>query len=248
MFTELIAKECRQNEPNRCPLQGQMQDKGLPICPECASELFPITRRKDRLLALVALGATLLTGSGGLLGYGVVVQKLRLGEVAKWVMGRVSIHEDLGKQPESLLSLYLVSETKTKPDRFAICEEREGIQYCRKRTPLETGDLFHFDLTPRVDHVYLFYRGPSNPVALLPAGGLSAKAQTAMQLPQGQRLRIDPGEATESCVMVAAKSPAPGLAELAAKAQVTVEEIDRMAKPLAQQPDTLVIYLDVPHN
>ena len=94
MFTELIAKECRQ--PG-CPLQGQMQDKGLPICPECASELFPITRRKDRLLALVALGATLLTGSGGLLGYGVVVQKLRLGEVAKWVMGRVSIHEDLGK-------------------------------------------------------------------------------------------------------------------------------------------------------
>lgn len=52
MFTELIAKECRQNEPNRCPLQGQMQDKGLPICPECASELFPITRRNTRLLAL----------------------------------------------------------------------------------------------------------------------------------------------------------------------------------------------------
>lgn len=245
MFTELIAKECRLGG---CPLQGQMQDKGLPICPECASELFPITRRNTRLLAVVALGVSLLTGSGGLLGYGVVVQKLQVGEVAKWLMGRVSLQEDLGKRPESPLSLYLVSETKTQPDRFAICEEREGIQHCRKRTPLETGDQFYFDLTPRVDHVYLFYRGPSSPVALLPTSALSAKAQTAMQLPQGQRLRIEPGEATESFVIVAAKSAAAGLAELAAKGQMTAEEIDRTAKLLAQQPDTLVIYLDVPHN
>ena len=246
MFTELIAKECKL--PG-CVLLGQMQDKGLPICPECASELYPITRRNNRLLATIALGATLFFGAGGALAFGMVVQKLNVTDAAKWLIGRISINEDLGKQPDSLLSGALISESaKHDPDKFLICENRDAVNYCRKRIPLETGNLFYFDLTPKVDNLYVFYRGPSDAVALLPAAGATAKANASIKLPNGQRMKVDPGAATESFVIIAAKAPSAALAELAAKSKPTAGEIDQIAKPLAKQPDTVVFYVDVPHS
>lgn len=246
MFTELIAKKCNLTG---CPLKDQMQDKGLPICPECASELEPVTRRNDRLLATLALGATLVFGSGGALAFGMVIQKLSVVDAAKWLIGRISINEDLGKQPDSLLSGALMSESaKHDPDKFLICENRDAVNYCRKRIPLETGNLFYFDLTPKVDNLYVFYRGPADAVALLPAGGVSAKANAAIQLPNGQRMKVDPGAATESFVIVAAKSPSAALADLAAKPNPKAAEIDVAAKAIATQPDTVVFYVDVPHS
>lgn len=246
MFTELIAKQC--NLPG-CVLNGQMQDKGLPICPECASELHPITRRNNRLLALIALGGTLLFGSGGALAFGMVVQKLSVVDTAKWLIGRISINEDLGKQPDSLLSGALISESaKRDPDKFLICENREAVNYCRKRIPLETGNLFYFDLTPKVDNLYVFYRGPADAVALLPVAGATAKANAALQLPNGQRMKVDPGAATESFVIVAAKAPSATLADLAAKPNPKAADIDLAAKAIAKQPDTVVFYVDVPHS
>jgi len=246
MFTETIAKECRM--PG-CVLQGQMQDKGLPICPECASELFPITRRNNRLMAIMGLGSFLLIGSGGVLGFGMVVQKLSIVETAKWLIGRISINDDLGKTPDSLLSGALISESAHgDPDKFLICENRDSVNYCRKRVPLESGNLFYFDLQPKVDNLYVFYRGPGNSVPLLPSAGNAAKANERIELPKGQRVRISPGADTESFVIVATKAPASALAELAAKANPTAAEIDQAAKPLSKQPDTVVFYVDVPHS
>jgi hypothetical protein len=61
-------------------------------------------------------------------------------------------------------------------------------------------------------------------------------------------MKVDPGAATESFVIVAAKSPSAALADLAAKPNPKAAEIDVAAKAIATQPDTVVFYVDVPHS
>lgn len=252
MFKVTIAKQCNNQA---CPLMGQMQDKGLPICPECASDLSPIVRTDQRMLAIAGLFVALFTSVFGSLGYGMLVKSLAPADTLKWLAGRVKLHPSLAQAaPAPLLDGWLKVES-SRPganllnDRV-LCESRDGVLWCRERNEIKNGDEAWFSLTPHVENLYVFYRGPGKARVLFPSQAEPhATAEKSLDLPKEQRMRISGAADTETFLIVASRQPVASLAALVAKGDsLSTNELDAAAKPLASQPETMVVFVEVPHS
>jgi hypothetical protein len=250
MFRETIAKECRNPE---CVLRGQMQDKGLPICPECACELKPNIRTDKRMVAIAAAMAALTLSSGSLLGYGVVANGLSVGQTARWVMGKVTLPDRLsgpGTRGQWLSGVVLWQfKAGKEPKGFTnsfLCDERADGYWCQPRFTAASGDRMRFELSPQVDNLYVFYKDPQNPVLLYPkTTAETIPAGHQIRVPQGEEMQLSGGPTTELFLIVAAKRPLPELANL--RDSVSMPALEQAVKPLASDKDCLLIYVQVPH-
>jgi len=195
-----------------------------------------------------------MTGAAGALGFGMAVKHLSALDTAKWLIGRVQVTPNFSSAgTEPLLTGWLKLKS-TRPDAKLFddslaCESRDGIRWCRELAAISAGDEAWFELTPHVDHLYAFYRGPGNVVSLLPAEtlGQSMKGGT-VSLPKGLRMRISGPAATETFLIVASKQPLPALAELSNRPSPAAAELDQVAKSIANDPNTFVVYVEIPHS
>jgi len=250
MFRELIAKECRNPE---CVLRGQMQDKGLHICPECATELEPIFRTDKRMVAIAAAVAALILSSGSLLGYGVVANGLSVGQTARWAMGKITLPDRLsgpGARGQWLSGLVLWQfKSGQEPKGYTksfLCDERADGFWCQPRFTAANGDRMRFELSPQVENLYVFYKDPQNPVLLYSkTAAETAPSGGPIRVPQGEEMQLSGGPTTELFLIVAAKRPLPELANL--RDSISMGALEQAVKPLASDKDCLLIYVQVPH-
>ncbi|HEY1759135.1 MAG TPA: hypothetical protein VGG72_27430 [Bryobacteraceae bacterium] len=253
MFSELIGKKCLTQG---CALQGQLQDKGLAICPECAGELTPVMRtRKDRILMAIA-AVLILALVGGTFGYAVMALRLTASETLSWLSGRVTF-PDRVTAPESRKPwFYGRIQWNFQGSRPAgavdtdnlICERRGEEYWFHPRFQSNDGDQIHFELNPQEGYVYTFYKMDSKAIPLYPKDVTDSPAGKQVRVPENENMKLSGGPATETFLIVASKKALPELAELQT-GDVPGGKLDELAKNLsADKENNLVMFVQVPHS
>jgi hypothetical protein len=231
-----------------------MQDKGLPICPECADELHPIVRIDKRMVAVVTVAALLVISVGGTLGYGMAIKDLSMGQTVQWVFGKLTLPDSLmapGFRSEWLRGTVLWQfKGGHEPKGFShsfLCEQRADEYWCQPRSTPSSGDRMQFELLPQVENLYVFYRDPQGALMLYPKNGsATVPAGQSIRVPQGEEMQLSGGHTTEVFLIVAARKPVPQLAGLP-QGPVPLGKLDEAVKPLLTDKDCLVMYVQVPH-
>jgi hypothetical protein len=252
MFREIIGKRCDNAE---CGLRGQMQDAGLPICPDCGSELAAVTRTKYHLIALFLLAALVLLGGGATFAYGMAGHHLSAGQTVCWLSGRCVLTDGLavpaargqwfhgtiewsfhdGRRPDGLSHQYL-------------CEARDGPYWCRPRFTSAKGDRLHFELYPEAANLYVFYVGPGAPVKLYPESGKRKQAaDPSIHVPFHAEMELAGPANAERFAIVASKRPLPELAGVP-ETGIAAASLADLLRPLSNDKDSLVMYVEIPHN
>ncbi|SPE24748.1 hypothetical protein SBA3_110004 [Candidatus Sulfopaludibacter sp. SbA3] len=252
MFRETIAKKCENNE---CELHGQMQDAGLPICPECAGDLTAATRMRYRLLALALTLLLLALGAGGAFAYGTVVRQLSPVQTVCWLTGRCAVAEGLAltQSRKQWLHGSILWKFKdgTEPKGFSrswFCEQRGGAYWCRPRFVAANGDRFQFELYPEAENLYVLHRSASNSLRLYPEPGQNpSKEASPIAVPRHAEIELAGPATLETFAIVVSRRSLPELAGLpdAGSAGTRIEEL--MA-PLSNDKDCLLLYVEIPHR
>lgn len=250
MFTTVLGKKCLQNKD--CHLHGQMQDAGLPLCPECACELTPVTRINPRAVLAVAVAALLLTSASSALAYGVVVKRFTPWQTVKWLSGQVKRVDRLGFGEEGWLTgnvAWWHSDGTARPAPAQYLYERVNSQHrFRPEFTAERNDWLRFELTPKADYAYVVYRAPDQPQVLFsPKQGRAANGPILVPTGPSQAIMLNGPAATEHFILIASRKPVTDLDD--SKTAGSGERIDEIVAQLEKDPDNAAVYhVMIPHK
>ncbi len=250
MFREAIAKKCGNQD---CVLGGAPQDAHLPICPECAGELTPVTRLRYRLVAVTAVLLLAALGAGAAFTYGMAVRRLDAGQTVCWMTGRCTVAEGLAvpaQRKEWLRGSIQWNFAAGRPPRgfsdSLLCRERSGAQWCRPSFRAANGDRLQFELYPQAENLYVLHRSDSNSRRLYPDAGAPQGEPSPIVVPRSAEVELAGPGTVETFLIIVSKQPQPEIAALP-EAGTLAAGIDAVVAPLSGQRDCLVLYVEIPH-
>lgn len=250
MFRILLGKKCLSSPS--CALFGQMQDAGLPLCPECGGQLRPITRIDTRKVAATTAAVLLLSGTAGLLSYGRFVQGFTPSQTVKWIAGQVKRMDRIGFGDESWLtgsmSWWNADGTQRRPPAQYVYERVNSQHRFRPAFTAKRNEWLRFDLNPHTEYTYVIYRAPDQPQVLFWPEKKSSRADR-IQVPQGpvKAIRLAGPAATEHFILIASRRPVHDLSN--PRSIRSGEQVDRIVGELEQDAGNAAVYhVLVPHN
>jgi hypothetical protein len=265
MFKKVIGRKCKSAG---CALEGELQDMGLMVCPECGLELELEKVDDTRAMAIAAVTLAIAGSLSGLTGYGLLAKGLNPVRTVEWLMGRIQVSEFF----HTAAATEWVSGVATfygdagpiaqRPGDF-LYEVKDGRRTSTFRGPLLPNTGVTFDVTtvgPAVSSLYLLHRGDTRGRVFTARDLASSRsANRTISIPGGDELiRLVGGAATEHFVLIAAKKPLAAMEALRRKAEVaggektasavSAHEVDAVVAPLERDPEAYVLHIFIPHS